>query len=204
VKEHNYIENLLTKGEQFVYLFIKEQSVETGSVKISMDRMAELISEKYKDLIPLRKKKAANGSQVEERSFSEATVHRAVQKLKKEGIIVVRPSENKDEPNEILFYGLPNEEQQVDDLLTMASQLNASLQRFHEILSKKDNEIETLKRERKTMFQDLDGMRERIQQLTELNQNLQKQIGGSNPFGEGELIHVEDLGDGTTAYIVKK
>jgi DNA-binding Lrp family transcriptional regulator len=203
----NLIENLLSKGEQLVYEYIKEEAEKHGSVRESMDSIAESIRVRYADRIPVRNVKAPNGETIPEKTFSEATVHRAITKLKKEGIIQVNPSNDKAVPNEIIFYGLPNEDEQLQEILEMASKLNLSLSRLQTIITNKEKEIYQLKLDKKNLYKELDGLKEQLRRMNLLNIELQKALrdveSGKNPFKEGTVIGISDLGDGTKAYIVK-
>ena len=74
----------------------------------------------------------------EKLNTSEATVHRAVRKLRNHGIIGIVPSQEKAESNEIVYYGLPNEEEQANEIFEMVNHLNSSINRFKTLLSRKD------------------------------------------------------------------
>jgi DNA-binding PadR family transcriptional regulator len=203
----SFIEKLLTKGEYLVYQYIKEEAEKHGSVKQSLSDMANAILERYYDLIPTRKRKLADGSEVEEKGMSEGTVHRAIQKLKREGLIVVRPSEDKIEPNEIFFYGLPDEEEQVADLVEMATKLHLSVTRFQAILSSKEAEIEKLKASADQLYSELNIKNEVIRRQEELIAQLQKEIqqlaSEDSPLKKGVLIGTKELGHDTIAFLVK-
>lgn len=204
----NYIENLLSKGEQLVYEYIKEQTKESGSMKESMDSIAESILERYADRISERRVSVAGGgSKGGNKTFSVASVHRAITKLRKEGIVQVNHSNDNSSPNEITFYGLPDEDQQVSKILEMAGQLNMGIQRFETVLTNKDKAIHQLKLEKKQLYKELDGKNEEIRRANELIKSLQedlnKAIGGNNPFAEGSIIGTTDLGDNTKAYIIR-
>lgn len=205
----NYIENLLSKNEQLVYEYIKEQAKEQGSMRESMDSIADSILERYAERIPERRVSVAGGgaSGSTQKTFSVATVHRAINKLKKEGIIQINQSNDNSAPNQIIFYGLPNEDQQVSDIMEMANKLNLSVKRFETVLVNKDTQIHQLQLEKKQLFKELDGKNEELRRLTLLVESLQKDLDkalkGENPFGEGTIIGTTDLGDNTKAYIVK-
>ncbi|WP_218154805.1 hypothetical protein [Paenibacillus sp. UNC496MF] len=197
----------LSKGEQLVYTFLKEESQqhEGAIVQISMDQMRHMILERYGELIVPRKR--ANGPA--ERTFSEATVHRAITKLQQAGVIGIRPSVDKAEANAIKFFGIPDPWEQVEQFIELSSNLQMAAQQFKSILESKDREIQQLQRERAQLFRELDELSDATRRANELNDQLQQTMrqmheGKSSPFDESMIIAVADLEDGTTAYITKK
>lgn len=161
------VQNLLSKSELTVYEYIQTKAGEPGgSIKESMKDIGNHLG------------------------LSEATVHRAVRKLRKQGVIGIVPSMEKAESNEIIYYGLPDPTKQVGDIFKMISELNSSANRFEAILQNKDHQIEQLKREKEMLY-------ERIEQLElELNQ-------ANTGFDVSKILSSQPLDDGTTAYIVK-
>lgn len=178
------IDQLLSKGEQTVYEYIRTQAQERGSIKESMSVMADKLG------------------------TSEATVHRAIRKLYKEGIIGIVPSKEKAESNEILFYGFPDEEQQVDEILEMVTRLNMNVNRFQTILAKKDQELEQLKRDKKAAYKQIDDLREQLKQLdqtiTTQQQTIETLQTGGELFSQGKVVSSTPLGDGKFALIVQQ
>ncbi|PVC75152.1 hypothetical protein C2I27_03715 [Priestia megaterium] len=163
--EQNVLE-MLSKSEAHVYTYIKEESQKNGgAIKESMKQIGERL-----------------GS-------SEATVHRAVSKLRKQGIIGVVPSMDKAESNEIVYYGIPDPKQQVGDIFNMISELNSSKNRFEAILESKDQQLEQHAREKELLYTRIGELEEKLKALQQ--------------FDKGEIISSRDLGDGTTAYIIK-
>jgi hypothetical protein len=197
----------LSKNEQLVYLFLKEESAksENNTVQISMLQMCNKILERYGEMITPRKR--ANGPT--ERTFSEATVHRAITKLQQHGVIGIRPSADKAEANAIKFFGIPDPREQVEHFIEMSAQLHMAAQQFKSILETKEKEIELLQRERAQLFRELDQLFESNRRMNELNEQLQEALrkiheGKPSPLDESMIIAVVDLEDDTTAYITKK
>ncbi|KAF2421623.1 hypothetical protein B6K89_20725 [Bacillus subtilis] len=126
--------------------------------------------------------------------ISEATVHRAVQKLRSNGVIQIVPSREKTESNEIVFYGFPAPEEQVGDIFKMVGSLNSGIQRFETILNNVTKENERLLKEN-------EELNELVGQLkAELNKAPAAQAG----IDTTKIIQTQPLKDGTIAYIVKK
>jgi len=168
--EENVLE-LLSKSEKSVYEYIK-QKAETNSARSVKESMKEI------------------GNQLE---LSEATVHRAIKKLRKNGIISIVPSVEKAESNEIVYYGVPDAEKQVGDIFSMIGELSASASRFEAILASKDLEIEKLQRENALLYADIDQVNKEVRELRAA------QVG----IDSSKIISSQPLPDGTTAYIVK-
>lgn len=166
----NKMLEILSKSENTVYSYIREECREKGgSLKKSMKDIGDALG------------------------LSEATVHRAVRKLRKQGVIGIIPSMEKAESNEIVYYGIPNPEEQVNDIFKMIGDLSSNANRFESILKAKDTEIDQLKRDKEMLY-------ERIDQLEmELKHSRTMQTG----FDAGNVISSQPLDDGTTAYIVK-
>ncbi|MEB2276970.1 winged helix-turn-helix transcriptional regulator [Bacillus sp. ILBB4] len=163
--EQNVLE-MLSKSEAHVYTYIKEESQKHGgAIKESMKQIGERL-----------------GS-------SEATVHRAISKLRKQGIIGIVPSMDKAESNEIVYYGIPDPKQQVGDIFKMISELNSSKNRFEAILESKDQQLEQQAREKELLYTRIGELEEKLKALQQ--------------FDKGEVISSRDLGNGTTAYIIK-
>jgi DNA-binding PadR family transcriptional regulator len=157
---------MLSKSEITVYEYIKKQSeLLKGSLRESMATIGENIS------------------------LSEATVHRAIRKLRKEGVIGIVSSMEKAEPNEIVYFGIPDPDKQVGDIFTMIQELSSSAKRFETILLAKDRQIEQLKRDKELLYEHID--------------RLELELKKSRPFEPSQLISTQPLDDGTTAYIVR-
>ncbi|QHW35748.1 iron-containing alcohol dehydrogenase (plasmid) [Paenibacillus rhizovicinus] len=203
-KEELIIGQLLSQAEQLVYRFLKEESLH-GTIKLSMKEMAKQILHRYNDEIQGRPNPTTGET---EKTLSEATVHRAIRKMTKEGIVGVLASQEKSESNEIIFYGLPDEERQVDELMDLGQKLSLSLSRFQSLLARKDQELEQVKRERQGLFKEIDAVKAANAQLTNtntmLNQMLQEYLAGHEVFGQGKIIEAEKLPDGTIAVILQQ
>lgn len=126
--------------------------------------------------------------------ISEATVHRAVQKLRTNGVIEIVPSREKTESNEIVFYGIPEPEEQVGDIFKMAGLLNSGVKRFETILQNLTEENKRLGNENKELH-------ERISQL---QAELKKAPAAQAGIDTTKIIQTQPLKDGTIVYIVKK
>lgn len=162
---------MLSKSERTVYEFIKtETELHDGSIKESMKDIGNRLG------------------------LSEATVHRAVRKLRKQGIIGIVPSMEKAESNEIIYYGLPNPDKQVNDIFKMIGELNSSANRFEAILQSKDQQIEQLHREKDMLYQRIDQLQLELKQ---------KELAEKTGLHSNKIISSQKLDDGTTAYIVK-
>ncbi len=133
--------------------------------------------------------------------ISEATVHRAVQKLRSNGVIQIVPSREKTESNEIVFYGFPAPEEQVGDIFKMVGSLNSGIQRFETILNNVTKENERLLKENERLLKENEELNELVGQLkAELNKAPAAQAG----IDTTKIIQTQPLKDGTIAYIVKK
>jgi DNA-binding Lrp family transcriptional regulator len=153
----------LTKSELAVYEYLKKRVEKTGQNEIK---------ESNRDI----------GKQID---LSEATVHRALKKLKKLGVIGVIPTEGRAQSNTIVFHGIPDETEEVDDIFSMVSKLNSSMNRFQHILASKNNEILRLQSE-------LDEAYARIQELQDLLEKSHRVIQG---FQELLLLTNEGVGE---------
>lgn len=161
---------MLSKSEATVYEYIKERAIANGdSLKQSMKDIGD------------------------ELSLSEATVHRSIRKLRKQGIIGIVPSMEKAESNEIIYYGAPDPDKQVSEIFQMIGELSSSANRFETILQSKDQRIDSLMRDQDLLY-------ERIDQL-ELE--LSKSRAENSGLDMDSIISSQPLGDGTTAYIIK-
>lgn len=161
---------LLSKSEVTVYEYIKAMCEQNnGKLKQSMSDIGESLG-----------------------GLSEATVHRTVRKLRKEGIIGINSSVEKAEPNEIVYYGIPDPDQQVNQILDTIKQLNGMSERFETILAAKDRTIEQSKRDKELMLEQIDRLELEIERLR-----------GGHPFDPARIISYESLEDGTTAYLVR-
>jgi DNA-binding Lrp family transcriptional regulator len=176
--------DMLSKSEQKVLQYIQESCNDNnGSIKISMDKMGEAIG------------------------VSEATVHRAVRKLKSNGVIGIVPSEEKQEPNEIVYYGETDAEEDVDDIFQLYSKLSSSVNKFQNSLAVKNREILQLSAANKELDEKLTSITNELTQKDELIKNLQNTITqyekGNPIFAESKIINIVELEDGTTALIFK-
>jgi predicted transcriptional regulator len=200
-KEELIIGQLLSQTEQLVYRYLKDES-KNGPIKQSMKNMAKSVLDRYNDEIQARP--SASGP---EKTLSEATVHRAIRKMNKEGIIGIVPSQEKAESNEIVFYGLPDEERQVDELMDLGNRLHQSLNRFQSLLLRKDQELEQVKRDRQELYKEIDALAASNTQLQQtnahLNAMLQQYLAGHDVFGNRKIIEAEELPDGTMAVVLQ-
>lgn len=205
----NYLESRLTKNELLVYEYIKQKSSQSGSVQESMVQMADNISHMFRDRIAVRNVRSVGGGKGKsDPAISTATVSRAVNRLKAEGIIDIKISPDSSQPNEYIFLGIPDEEKQVSEIIDLADKLNSHLRRFEIMLTNRDQEIHQLKTEKKQLYFQLDGKNEEIRRLKQTLESLQndlKQIntGDFNPFTEGHFLGVTEVGEGIRAYLVK-
>lgn len=157
---------MLSKSEVSVYEYIRDKSeLGGGSMKEPFSKIAEALN------------------------VSNATVHRAVKKLRQQAIIGVVSSEDKTEASELIFYGIPEPEKQVGDIFNMIQSLSESSKRFENILQAKDKQVEEMSHENALL-------KERI---NELEQELRR----GAPFDPERIISSQSLDDGTTAYIVR-
>jgi len=192
----------LTDAERIVFEYIKDQARQFGTIITKSTRdMADEISDLYAEKISaLKRRKVVNGAEEHDHSISTATISRALKKLREEGIVSVRASSQKDKPNEIIYLGMPNAEEQVEDIINMAKHLSLSLSRFEAILAKKDKQIREAQSQKRMLMLEIDQLRDQIAELEKINQQLRQ----NDPFNGGKLLSVTDLGDGTTAYIVQR
>ena len=162
---------MLSKSEITVYEYIKQESQKRrGSIKESMKQIGDKLG------------------------LSEATVHRAIRKLRKQGVIAIVPSMEKAESNEIVYYGIPDPEKQVHDIFKMIGELSSSANRFEAILKSKDEQIERLELEKELLYQ----------RINQLEIELKKvKAGKLLGLDESKIISVQPLDDGTVAYIIK-
>lgn len=168
--EDKVLENL-SKSESTVYSYIKQEcEAKGGSLKQSMKDIGDALG------------------------LSEATVHRAVRKLRKQGVIGIIPSMEKAESNEIVYYGIPDPEQQVNDIFKMIGNLNANANRFESILKAKDQEIERYKRDKEKLYERIDQLEVELKQARV----------GKTGIDFSKVISSQPLDDETTAYIIKK
>jgi DNA-binding Lrp family transcriptional regulator len=164
------IMEMLSKSEVVVYEYIKSEcSRNNGSLKQSMDKIGEHLS------------------------LSEATVHRAVRKLRKQGIIGIVPSMEKAESNEIVYYGIPDPDKQVHDIFKMIGELSNNANRFEMILKAKEQQIEQLMRDKELLYERIDQVEAENKQLLMLKTG----------FDASKIVSSQPLDDGTIAYIIK-
>jgi DNA-binding Lrp family transcriptional regulator len=160
---------ILSKSETTVYSYIKQECEKAGNLKKSMKDIGDVLD------------------------LSEATVHRAVRKLRKQGVIGIIPSMEKAESNEIVYYGIPDADQQVNEIFQMIGTLNANANRFESILKAKDIENDQLKRDKELLYERIDQLELELKAAREQNSG----------FDMSKVISSQPLDDGTTAYIVK-
>lgn len=158
---------MLSKSENTVYEYIKDQCRNGDTLKESMKNIGDKLG------------------------LSEATVHRAVRKLRKQGIIGIVPSMEKAESNEILYYGIPDPDKQVGDIFKMIGELSSSANRFETILKTKNQTIETLTLEKQTLYRQIDQLKVELKKARAAG------------FNKDNIVSSQPLDDGTTAYIVK-
>ena len=158
---------MLSKSENTVYEYIKDQCRNGDTLKESMKNIGDKLG------------------------LSEATVHRAVRKLRKQGIIGIVPSMEKAESNEILYYGIPDPDKQVGDIFKMIGELSSSANRFETILKTKNQTIETLTLEKQTLYRQIDQLKVELKKAR------------AAEFNKDNIVSSQPLDDGTTAYIVK-
>jgi len=201
-QEEYFLRNHLSHGEQIVYQYLKAESERSGCVKKSMKQMAKEILERYYEQI------SKSTHQKEDKTFSEATVHRAIRKLTMEGIIGILPSKDKSESNTILFYGLPEEDQLFGELVYHVEQLNQQMHRLQSVLHRKNHQLEQLKRDREHLHSEIDELLETYEELSEtknvLAGLLQDSCGEDNVLGKRRVISAEELPGGLIALILQQ
>ncbi|WP_067923929.1 hypothetical protein [Alicyclobacillus shizuokensis] len=163
MSSESVILELLSAGEQKVYEFLKRHK----RLKMSMEDIGKAIGEE-------------TGEKV-----SEATVHRAVRKLYKEGIIGIIASKEKADPNEIIYYGIPDAEQEVNHIIDMVNMLNQHTSRFQQILAKKEQEVERLRLE-------LEAAKAR-ESMSATEPWIQSFVQSMQEMVKGEFEHVQNL-----------
>jgi len=170
-----------------------------------MKQIALGILDKYRGQIVSRASKC-DETQLE-KTFSEATVHRAVRKLLLEGVISIIPSNEKTESNMIVFYGLPDETNIIEDLASLAEELNLQMHRFRAVMSRKNRELELLRRDRQHLYDEVDGLVKNYEELSNSNKTLNDLLHSSSPNDEylrmGKIVTATKLEDGSIALILK-
>lgn len=134
----------------------------------------------------LKESMADIGSKVD---VSEATVHRAVSKLRKQGVIGIESSMEKAEPNKIIYFGIPDPEKEVGDFFSMIQEISANANRFKAILEAKEREIRQHQMDKDRLYEMIDRYEQELRQQT--------------PFDPARILSSQSLEDGTTAYIVR-
>ena len=174
----------LTKSELAVYEYLKERAEATGNNEIT---------ESNRDI----------GSKI---NLSEATVHRALRKLKKLGVIGIIPSEGRAQSNTIVFHGIPDESEEIDDIFSMVSQLNSSVNRFQHILTSKNNEIMKLQNELHETYERMQELQEMLEKSHEVIQMLQQLASekGHDVLSNARIEDIQEREDGTIALIIRK
>lgn len=159
----------LSKSERLVYYYIKEKASQNDNqIQESMDSIGDAVG------------------------VSEATVHRTIRKLKKEGVIGILPTPEKSDANIIKFFGIPDPKKQVTEIFDMISSLNLNAKRFENILEQKDQEIEKLKQEIDTLYKEIEKYKKMLASSSNIS------------FDGGEVVKSEPLGNNLYALIVKK
>ncbi|MBR2246089.1 hypothetical protein [Oceanobacillus profundus] len=170
-----------------------------GRLKPSAKKVHDYIQEKSKETDGrLRESMAKIGENI---GLSDATVHRSVRILQSEGIIGIVPSSDKTESNEIIYYGVPDEEKEVNDILTMASDLNSSLNRFQALMKTKDDTIRSLQAEKDHL---LKQVKEQQGLITGLQDIVKSYENGLSILSEENIIGITELGEDTKALIFKE
>lgn len=204
-QEEYFIKHYLSNSEGLVYLYLKEVSSKGGPIKQSMKQIAMDILEKYHQQIVSRSSKCDEAQL--EKTFSEATVHRAVRKLLLEGIINVIPCVEKSESNIIIFYGLPEEMDIIEELVCLAEELNQQMHRFRAVLNRKNREMELLRRDRQHLFDEIDELMKSYEDLCNSNKTLNDLLRSISSnceyFRSGDIVTATKLEDGTIALILK-
>lgn len=174
----------LSKSEKKVHDYIYEKTKETGRMSESMSAIGKAIG------------------------VSEATVHRSVRQLRKTGVIGIIPSQEKTESNEIIYYGEPDEEKQVQEIIDLAAQLNSDISRFEQLLNVKDETIKSMEKERELLIKQLKRQQKELLNYKKLIKEFQKIIAsyekGHPVFKKENIIGYTDLDDGNAALIFKK
>lgn len=204
-QEEYFIKQYLSNSERLVYLYLKEVSSDGGPIKQSMKQIARGILDKYQEQIVSRSSKC---DEIQlEKTFSEATVHRAVRKLLLEGVISVIPSAEKSESNMIVFYGLPDETDIFEDLVSLAEELNLQMHRLRAVLNRKNRELELLRRDRQCLYDEIDGLRRDYEAIIDskksLNKRIQKSPSDNHYLRNGEILSATSLTDGTIGLIIQ-
>jgi DNA-binding Lrp family transcriptional regulator len=175
----------LTKSELAVYEYLKERAETTGSNEIS---------ESNRDI----------GKKI---NLSEATVHRALRKLRKLGIVGIIPSEGRAQSNTIVFHGIHDETEDIDDIFNMVSQLNSSVNRFQHVLMAKNNEIMKLQNDLHEAYEHIRELKEMLEKSHEVIQTLQQLLASgqeNDVLANAQIENVEHREDGTIALVVRK
>ncbi|MGF9715245.1 hypothetical protein [Paenibacillus naphthalenovorans] len=162
-QEEYYLRNCLSQGEQLVYHYLKEEAARNGGfIKQSMKQIGNEVFERYRDQIKYQLPPTRA-----DKPFSEATVHRAIRKLSLEGIVGIVPSTDKAECNTIRFYGHPQADELIGELVNLVDQLNQQMQRFQSVMNRKNREIERMKRDCEYLHQEVNELLEGYEELTE-------------------------------------
>lgn len=140
----------LNKSERLVHDYIKK------TCEASNGRMSESMNDIGKKL-----------------DLSEATVYRAIRKITRMGIIGIVPSTGKAKSNEIIYYGEPNEEEQVKEIFNLASDLTSNIKRFEALLQQKDNQINSLEKENKLLNDQVQKLEKQLKDSSKINKELE-------------------------------
>ncbi len=182
-KELSFIRDL-SKTEKTIHKYLQEES-ENGKVKVR-----ESMSDIGKKL-----------------GFSEATIYRSIRKLTKLGVIGIVPSMGKAKSNEIIYYGQPDEEKQVEDIFNLASDLSNGVRRFETLMESKDNTIRALERELKHMSEESEKLKEELHKCNKLNEGLKEILKeyeqGNKIFSEMSIGDILEIENGVKALIFK-
>jgi predicted transcriptional regulator len=140
--------------------------------------------------------------------LSEATVQRAIKKLQKHGVIGIIPAPERGKPNSIVYYGIPDETQEVEDIFGMVSQLNSSVNRFRHILESKNSEIIKLQAKLKESEYEINKLQEQLRDAYHLIESMQTIISsyesGNRLLKDAKVVSIQETGEGMMALIFKK
>lgn len=178
----------LSASEQKVYDYVKSEAERNGgSFTESMKTMGDKLG------------------------VSESTVHRAIRKMSKAGLVSLIPSPEKTKPSEIVYYGDREEDQQeqVDKIFMIASDLNNNMTRLKALMDAKDHVIRTMEEERTKLINQLNNQQKEIENLRETNTQLRKWIAffekseAGSILRNSEIVGITNINDTTKALIFK-
>jgi len=173
----NIILNKLSRNETRLYNYLKDESKDGNRSIIE----------------PL-------SSIAEKLDLSVATIHRSLNKLKQENILNIITSEDRSSPNEIIFYSFSDQEEKVEDIIELVSNLNHNVKRFYSILKQKDTTINKLKlnlKEAEKIIDNYKAKEEAFKNITDNSINF-------NALKNAEIIGHIELDDDLEAFVYKK